>query len=121
MMTTESNLKAAVLELRKMFAEHLPAEDVPGILRKAVENALAEVLGDAPKRPGRPPKSAVSAEVTTRSPKRKGRSPASRRRQAEKMRAYWKSKKAAEAAPKHKRVKAAKAAGDSPDSTQGGT
>jgi hypothetical protein len=119
-MITESNLKTAVLELRKMFAEHLPAEDVPGILRKAVENALAEVLGDAPKRPGRPPKSAVSAAVTTRSPKRKRRSPASRRKQAEKMRAYWKAKKAAEAVPKQKRVKSAKAAGAT-DETPGGT
>jgi hypothetical protein len=119
-MTTESNLKAAVLELRKMFAEHLPAEDVPGILRKAVENALAEVLGDAPKRRGRPPKAAAVTVVATQSPKKKGRSPASRRKQAEKMRAYWKAKKAAEAAPK-KRVKPAKAAGDSADGTAGET
>jgi hypothetical protein len=119
-MATDSNLKAAVLELRKMFAQHLPAEDVPGILRKAVENALAEVLGDAPKRPGRPPKSAAVTVVATPSPKRKGRSPASRRKQAEKMRAYWKAKKAAEAASKRKRAKPARAAGESPDSTAGG-
>jgi hypothetical protein len=118
-MTSDSNLKTAVLELLKMFSEHLPAEDVPGILRKAVENALAEVLGDTPKRLGRPPRGAATS--TTAIPKKKGRSPASRAKQAAKMRAYWKAKKAAEAAPKQKRGKSAKAAGDSPGATQGGT
>lgn len=120
-MSTESNLKAAVLELRNMFALHLPAEDVPGVLRKAVENALADVLGGAPKRPGRPPKRAPATVTATASAKRKGRSPASRRKQAAKMRAYWKARKAAEAAPKKKRGRPAKAMGETGEAAAGAT
>jgi hypothetical protein len=95
-MPDASNLKTAVLELRDVFAQHLPAADVPGVLRKAVEKALAEVLGDAPKRRGRPSKNETATPASARGPKRKGRSSASREKQAAKMRAYWKARKAAE-------------------------
>ena len=113
----DSNLKAAVLELRNVFAQHLPTEDVAGVLRKAVERALVEVLGNTPKRRGRPPKSATAAAapaaVAKAAPKKKGRSPASRAKQAAKMRAYWAARKAGEAgaksAPKKKRGRPAKA------------
>lgn len=100
----DSNLKAAVVELRNVFATYLPAEDVAAVLRKAVERALLEVLGNAPKRRGRPPKNAAAASAPAAaakaSPKKKGRSPASRAKQAAKMRAYWAARKAAEAGSK---------------------
>ena len=116
----DSNLKASILELRNVFALYLPAEDVAGVLRKSVDRALAEVLGNAPKRRGRPPKNAAASSAPTApaaakatGKKKKGRSPASRAKQAAKMRAYWAARKASEggskAAPKKKRGRPAKA------------
>jgi hypothetical protein len=103
-MVNDSNLKSAVLELRNVFAQHLPAEDVASVLRKAVERALADVLGNAPKRRGRPPKNAMAvteAAAPKAGPaKKKGRSPASRALQARKMRAYWAARRAAESGAK---------------------
>jgi hypothetical protein len=112
-MANESNLKAAILELRGVLAQHLPADDVADVLRKAVHNALADVLGDAMPRRGRPRKDATAP--TSTSPKsRRGRSEESRRRQGEKMRAYWAARKAAESggAPRKKRGRPAKGAAE---------
>ena len=115
-MSTETNLKSVIVELHGVFSQHLPADDVAAVLRKAVEKALAEVLGNAPKRRGRPPKNAGAASASPGTKKRKGRSPASRALQARKMKAYWAARKASESGKsaakgtKKKRARPAKAA-----------
>lgn len=124
-MAPESNLKAAVLELKNVFARHLPAEDVPDVLRRAVEKALGEVLGDAPKRRGLAPKSATAAPTAAATGRgnRKPRGLAARRKQAERMRAYWKARKAAEAsatAQRRERGRPARAAPETTDTPTGG-
>ncbi len=127
-MVNDSKLKAAVLDLRNVFALYLPIEDVATVLRKAVERALAEVLGNIPKRRGRPPKNpmaalfaaaAPAAPAAKTAPKKKGRSPASRALQAAKMRAYWAGRKSKESGAKSpakkKRGRPAKAKPKAPE------